>query len=170
MQVTCPNCGARYAVDPLAIGPAGRTVQCARCSHRWFEKVEAAPAAAPPPPRRPTSGAGFRDPPAAPSAPACRRSPPPRRRRQWGRWSAAAGRAGARGAAPLPSPAATRSAAVLVRMARAAEPRRHARPSAAPPGKATRSAPPAQARASRSTSPPARSNSSTAATSCAASS
>ena len=35
MHVTCPNCGARYAVDPLAIGPAGRTVQCARCSHRW---------------------------------------------------------------------------------------------------------------------------------------
>ena len=23
MQVTCPNCAARYAVDPLAIGPAG---------------------------------------------------------------------------------------------------------------------------------------------------
>ena len=44
MQVTCPNCGARYAVDPLAIGPAGRTVQCARCSHRWFETVKVAPA------------------------------------------------------------------------------------------------------------------------------
>src|SRR5260221_12420738 len=39
MQVTCPNCGARYAVDPMAIGPAGRTVQCARCSHRWREKA-----------------------------------------------------------------------------------------------------------------------------------
>ncbi len=38
MQVTCPNCGARYAVDPLAIGPTGRTVQCARCSHRWYER------------------------------------------------------------------------------------------------------------------------------------
>lgn len=37
MQVTCPNCGARYAVDPMAIGPTGRTVQCARCSHRWRE-------------------------------------------------------------------------------------------------------------------------------------
>ena len=43
MQVTCPNCGARYAVDPLAIGPSGRTVQCARCSHRWFETVKVAP-------------------------------------------------------------------------------------------------------------------------------
>jgi predicted Zn finger-like uncharacterized protein len=40
MIVTCSNCHARYAVDPLAIGPGGRTVQCARCSHRWFQKVE----------------------------------------------------------------------------------------------------------------------------------
>ena len=44
MQVTCPQCGARYAVDPAAIGPTGRTVQCVRCSHRWFETVKAAPA------------------------------------------------------------------------------------------------------------------------------
>jgi predicted Zn finger-like uncharacterized protein len=49
MQVTCPQCGARYAVDPLAIGPSGRTVQCVRCSHRWFEELEAAPAASPTP-------------------------------------------------------------------------------------------------------------------------
>jgi predicted Zn finger-like uncharacterized protein len=40
MIVTCSNCEARYAVDPLAIGPNGRTVQCARCNHRWFQKVE----------------------------------------------------------------------------------------------------------------------------------
>ncbi|MGE4077741.1 MAG: MJ0042-type zinc finger domain-containing protein, partial [Reyranella sp.] len=32
MHVTCSNCGARYIVDPLAIGPTGRTVQCARCN------------------------------------------------------------------------------------------------------------------------------------------
>ena len=54
MVVTCPNCGSRYAVDPLAIGPAGRKVQCARCDHRWFQMVEGAP----PPPDvviRPTS-------------------------------------------------------------------------------------------------------------------
>jgi len=49
MQVTCPQCGARYAVDPLAIGPSGRTVQCVRCSHRWFEELKAAPAASPTP-------------------------------------------------------------------------------------------------------------------------
>ncbi len=46
MQVTCPNCGARYAVDPLAIGPVGRIVQCARCTHRWLQTVAAAKTAA----------------------------------------------------------------------------------------------------------------------------
>ena len=39
MQVICPNCDARYAVDPLAIGPTGRTVECARCHHRWRERM-----------------------------------------------------------------------------------------------------------------------------------
>jgi hypothetical protein len=39
----------------LAIGPTGRTVQCARCSHRWFETIKPAPAAPskPPPSARP---------------------------------------------------------------------------------------------------------------------
>ncbi len=50
MQVTCPNCSARYAVDPLAIGPMGRTVQCARCNERWFETVKVQPSPPPPPP------------------------------------------------------------------------------------------------------------------------
>ncbi|HZP98984.1 MAG TPA: zinc-ribbon domain-containing protein [Reyranella sp.] len=50
MQVTCPNCRARYAVDPLAIGPSGRTVQCARCNERWFEVVKVQPAPPPSPP------------------------------------------------------------------------------------------------------------------------
>jgi predicted Zn finger-like uncharacterized protein len=59
MVVTCSNCRARYAVDPLAIGPGGRTVQCARCDHRWFEKVEG-PAPAPDVVIRPaTPGAGL---------------------------------------------------------------------------------------------------------------
>lgn len=84
MQVTCPNCGARYAVDPLAIGPNGRTVQCVRCSHRWQERPIAPAAVAPPPPRpapdfviRPsTYSAGL---PALAAAPAAAR---------WGRWAA----------------------------------------------------------------------------------
>lgn len=45
MHVTCSNCGARYIVDPLAIGPTGRTVQCARCNNRWFERASPASAA-----------------------------------------------------------------------------------------------------------------------------
>lgn len=49
MHVTCSNCGARYIVDPLAIGPTGRTVQCARCNHRWFERAG------------PTSGAALHE-------------------------------------------------------------------------------------------------------------
>jgi predicted Zn finger-like uncharacterized protein len=57
MIVTCSNCAARYAVDPLAVGPSGRTVECARCHHRWFQRVEAPP----PPPdlviRPPSPGA-----------------------------------------------------------------------------------------------------------------
>ncbi len=93
MQVTCSNCGARYAVDPAAIGPAGRTVQCARCNHRWFEPAPAAPPApadvtspkSPPPDPvpdvviRPQSpGAGL---------PALTQPPP---KHPWGRWLAGA--------------------------------------------------------------------------------
>jgi predicted Zn finger-like uncharacterized protein len=45
MVVTCPNCRSRYAVDPLKIGPAGRTVECARCHHQWLQMVEGPPPA-----------------------------------------------------------------------------------------------------------------------------
>jgi predicted Zn finger-like uncharacterized protein len=44
MQIVCPNCSARYMVDPAAIGPRGRTVQCFRCGHRWMAYVEVEPA------------------------------------------------------------------------------------------------------------------------------
>ena len=90
MQVTCPQCGARYAVDPVAIGPSGRTVQCARCSHRWFEKVEAAPVASPlpPPDERPVPDFVIRPQPHySAGLPAIS---PPRRTAHWGRWMAAA--------------------------------------------------------------------------------
>jgi predicted Zn finger-like uncharacterized protein len=60
MILTCPNCRARYAVDPQKIGPAGRTVQCARCDQRWFEKLESPPSAPPEMVIRPTtSGASL---------------------------------------------------------------------------------------------------------------
>ena len=45
MQIVCPNCSARYLVDPAAIGRQGRTVQCFRCGHKWMAHVEAAPVA-----------------------------------------------------------------------------------------------------------------------------
>ncbi len=92
MQLTCSNCGARYAVDPLAIGPTGRTVQCVRCSHRWFQKPDAppvgeSPSEAPPAPavtapdiviRPSTPGAGL---------PALT-TPAPAKKRNWGTWIA----------------------------------------------------------------------------------
>lgn len=37
MIITCPSCSARYVVDPVKIGPAGRTVKCAKCAHAWAQ-------------------------------------------------------------------------------------------------------------------------------------
>ena len=90
MQVTCPQCGARYAVDPSAIGPSGRTVQCARCSHRWFETVKAASAAPPlpPPNERPVPDFVIR--PQSHYSAGLPAISPPRRTVHWGRWIAAA--------------------------------------------------------------------------------
>ncbi|MBV9834746.1 MAG: zinc-ribbon domain-containing protein [Alphaproteobacteria bacterium] len=48
MQIVCPNCSARYLVDPAAIGRQGRTVQCFRCGHKWMAHVEANDAEADP--------------------------------------------------------------------------------------------------------------------------
>jgi predicted Zn finger-like uncharacterized protein len=88
MQVTCPNCGARYAVDPMAIGPSGRTVQCVRCSHRWREKAIAPASVAPPPlPPRPVPDFVIRPPSSYRSGlPALARPAP---RTHWGLWLAA---------------------------------------------------------------------------------
>ena len=86
MQVTCPSCSARYAVDPRAIGATGRTVQCVRCSHRWFERPPPAPAAAVPPPR-PVPDVVIRPAPYAASYAAslpALAAPPPRS--SWGWW------------------------------------------------------------------------------------
>ncbi|PPR12139.1 MAG: hypothetical protein CFH41_00172 [Alphaproteobacteria bacterium MarineAlpha11_Bin1] len=37
MFVSCPSCSTRYLVDPTKIGPNGRAVKCAKCSHSWAE-------------------------------------------------------------------------------------------------------------------------------------
>lgn len=81
MQVTCPNCGARYAVDPLQIGPTGRTVQCARCSHRWHQRAEIPAAVAPPP--RPVPDFVIRPPTYNSGLPALATPPT---KSQWGQW------------------------------------------------------------------------------------
>jgi predicted Zn finger-like uncharacterized protein len=36
MLIVCPNCATAYMLDEAAIGPAGRTVRCARCKTSWF--------------------------------------------------------------------------------------------------------------------------------------
>lgn len=88
MHVTCSNCGARYAVDATAIGPTGRTVQCVRCSHRWFQKVEATPPAEPlaaPRISAPSPAPDFVIRPPAPGAGLPALTTPPRKSR-WGTW------------------------------------------------------------------------------------
>jgi len=52
MRLTCPNCGAQYAVDPAVIPADGRDVQCSSCGHTWFQlhpDAELAPLAEDPP-------------------------------------------------------------------------------------------------------------------------
>lgn len=38
MILTCSSCATRFLVDAAAIGPAGRSVRCARCQHSWFQE------------------------------------------------------------------------------------------------------------------------------------
>jgi len=69
MIVRCPICATNYQVDARALGPSGRTVRCAHCSHTWRQAPaeelvsaeavpapavlpESAPAVAPELPRR----------------------------------------------------------------------------------------------------------------------
>lgn len=40
MRLVCPNCDAKYEVPEDAIPDAGRDVQCANCSHAWFQMRE----------------------------------------------------------------------------------------------------------------------------------
>ncbi|HZD91254.1 MAG TPA: MJ0042-type zinc finger domain-containing protein [Pseudolabrys sp.] len=36
MLIVCPNCATSYMIDQATLGPAGRTVRCARCKSTWF--------------------------------------------------------------------------------------------------------------------------------------
>lgn len=41
MILTCPDCSARYVVDPNALRPNGRVVRCAKCKSSWKEPAPA---------------------------------------------------------------------------------------------------------------------------------
>jgi predicted Zn finger-like uncharacterized protein len=36
MLIVCPSCATSYMIDPASVGPAGRSVRCARCRATWF--------------------------------------------------------------------------------------------------------------------------------------
>lgn len=45
MLIACTNCETSYQVEPSSLGPAGRSVRCARCRKVWFAANTAALAA-----------------------------------------------------------------------------------------------------------------------------
>ena len=40
MHIICPNCTTSFAVNPAALGAAGRTVRCSRCKLTWLARPE----------------------------------------------------------------------------------------------------------------------------------
>jgi predicted Zn finger-like uncharacterized protein len=42
MLIVCPTCATSYTIEPASLGPAGRTVRCARCKESWFVGAPAA--------------------------------------------------------------------------------------------------------------------------------
>ena len=49
MIIECPRCASRYEVADGLIGPAGKSVRCAKCSNVWLAKPVAEAEAVPPP-------------------------------------------------------------------------------------------------------------------------
>ena len=37
MQISCSSCNSKYLVNSADLKPDGRTVQCAKCGHNWFQ-------------------------------------------------------------------------------------------------------------------------------------
>ncbi len=48
MHIVCPHCSTSYALDPAALGAAGRTVRCSRCKEVWLARPEDAVETVPP--------------------------------------------------------------------------------------------------------------------------
>jgi predicted Zn finger-like uncharacterized protein len=44
MLIVCPSCATSYLIEPPSLGPAGRTVRCARCKTAWFAGAPKVPA------------------------------------------------------------------------------------------------------------------------------
>ncbi len=40
MHIVCPNCTTSFAINPAALGAAGRTVRCSRCKETWLARAE----------------------------------------------------------------------------------------------------------------------------------
>jgi predicted Zn finger-like uncharacterized protein len=40
MHIVCPNCTTSFAINPAALGPAGRNVRCSRCKLTWLARAE----------------------------------------------------------------------------------------------------------------------------------
>jgi predicted Zn finger-like uncharacterized protein len=40
MLIVCPSCATSYQIDQASLGPAGRTVRCARCMATWFASAQ----------------------------------------------------------------------------------------------------------------------------------
>jgi predicted Zn finger-like uncharacterized protein len=40
MQIVCPNCTTSFAINPAALGTAGRTVRCSKCKLTWLAKPD----------------------------------------------------------------------------------------------------------------------------------
>jgi len=40
MHIVCPNCTTSFAINPAALGTAGRTVRCSRCTLTWLARPD----------------------------------------------------------------------------------------------------------------------------------
>ena len=40
MLVSCSSCNSKYLVNSADLKPDGRTVQCAKCGHNWFQAAK----------------------------------------------------------------------------------------------------------------------------------
>ena len=40
MLISCTSCNSQYLVNSADLKPDGRSVQCAKCGHNWFQTVK----------------------------------------------------------------------------------------------------------------------------------